>query len=118
MTHEEMEKKAYRVMSKNSGLKVGDTVKLLRNYEAYENGCGIRSNKKCVSLIGTLHTIITIDLDGDINLSDTYWYPFFVLEKIKSAPTDLDGIPDFGCQNDNVKTLITNVLDKRYQKKD
>jgi len=113
MTKEE----AYLIMQKHSGLKVGDTVKVLREAKHHENGWDNSWTSKMNKYIGNTYTIYDISQSG-ITLG-CFYFPFFVLEKIESTKSDnLDDIPDFQEYNQRVGRLIRDVLDKRYKRAD
>src|SRR6056297_1809294 len=50
---------AYKTLSKASGFKVGDKVKVLRKFEPFELGClcGTRPPKRYIGLVGTIVNI-------------------------------------------------------------
>jgi len=106
------DKKAFKVLGKESNIKKGDTVKVLRTAKNYEMGWNDSWRWEMNEYVNKEFKVAEI-LKGSVRLND-FWFPFFVLEIIGE---NIDGqckIPDFGCQTDNVRKLITEVLDKRY----
>lgn len=90
-------KEAYKIMSKNCGIKVGDTVKVLRRFKDEENGCNPYHTREMEGYIGKEGIITDVEKDYwtyrvDFD-TDNFYYPFFVLEKIKDGvePIELDG---------------------------
>ena len=77
-------KEAYQVMAKESGIKIGDTVKVLRKAQSEEMGWTGCWQPGMDDTIGNEYTVSYID-DGHYQLDDGWWLPFFVLEKIKSV---------------------------------
>jgi hypothetical protein len=79
-------KEAYEKMQSECGIKVGDTVKILRAAESFEMGWDAGWNRLMTNTIGMEGVVIDIDgLYGiKIDIDHRSWsYPFFVLEKIK-----------------------------------
>jgi len=87
-------KEAYEVLQAASGIKVGDTVKVLRRAKDSEMGWGglwLIDMNPCV---GREFTVLYIQKEGSIKLNTIerastrhdYWFPFFVLEKVIDAP--------------------------------
>ena len=78
-------KEAYQKMQSESGIGVGDTVKILRGAKTNEMGWNNGWVSKMDKHIGKLGIVIYIDTSG-INLDvegDRWVYPFFVLELLK-----------------------------------
>ena len=75
---------AYQIMSKESGINIGDTVKVIRKASDYEMGWATTWDPYMDKMIGNEYTISEI-VNGVYHLDDLCWFPFFVLEKIKSA---------------------------------
>ncbi len=77
-------KEAYKVMQAACGIGVGDTVKVLRVVKDFEMGWQTSwPEDKSIGITGIateLSDIYGIRIDGD------WWFPFFCLEKIESAP--------------------------------
>jgi hypothetical protein len=69
----------YEVLQAASGFKVGDTVKVVRNWKEGEMGFKIGMGQVKV---GTTDTIVSIDFDA-IRTSDGWAIPFFAVEKVK-----------------------------------
>ena len=74
---------AYQVRAKESGINIGDTVKVIRKASDYEMGWLTAWHPDMDKMIGNEYTVVEI-VDGDYKLDDLYWFPFFVLEKIIS----------------------------------
>ena len=77
-------KEAYQVMAKESGIKIGDTVKVLRKAQSKEMGWTGYWPPDMDDAVGNEYTVSAIEI-GEYQLDCLYWFPFFVLEKIKSA---------------------------------
>ena len=77
-------KEAYQVMAKESGINVGDTVKVLRKAQSKEMGWPTAWASDMDKMIGNEYTVVEI-FNGVYHLDSLYWFPFFVLEKIESA---------------------------------
>ena len=75
---------AYQIMSKESGINIGDTVKVIRKASDYEMGWQTTWDPYMDQMIGNEYTVSEI-VNGVYHLDDLCWFPFFVLEKIKSA---------------------------------
>ena len=84
--------KAYQIMSKESGINIGDTVKVIRKASDYEMGWQTTWDPYMDQMIGNEYTVSEI-VNGVYHLSDLCWFPFFVLEKIKSAKPAYDFKP-------------------------
>lgn len=113
-------KAAYSVMAKNCGIKVGDTVKVLRRFENEENGCNPHHVLNMDRYVGEEGVVTEVDEDYwsyrvDFK-TDDFYYPFFVLEKVKDAEESIiiDGhIVEFkekgkikvGCQKIDFETI-------------
>lgn len=81
-------KEAYKVMQAACGIKVGDTVKVIRKAQSHEMGWDNNwSSDRFVGKAGRVVDIRTtgsgVQIDGDC---DNFLFPFFCLEKVKSAP--------------------------------
>lgn len=76
--------KAYQVLQDNSGLKVGDTVKVLRAASNRELGWDNNWTRDMDNVIGTEQVISHISEEGKgVRFKDNTWnYPFFILEKL------------------------------------
>lgn len=78
-------KDAYLALSKASGIKVGDTVKVLRKAKDDEMGW---SNSWTIDMDGSIGKTFTVKRDDDyagFRLDNSGWgqsFPFFVLEKV------------------------------------
>ena len=77
-------KEAYQIMSKESGINVGDIVKVVRKAQSEEMGWTGYWQPDMDDTIGNEYTVSDI-IDGDYLLDDDWWFPFFVLEKVKSV---------------------------------
>ena len=111
------EQEAYLVLHKASGIKVGDRVKVLRKAADYEMGWG---NSWVASMDGIVGTegIVTLDDDSyGFEIDHAKGYPFFVLEKVSSAPvlpasiTEAIESGDFGCRKESVKKLARAIYE-------
>lgn len=123
------EKEAYMILQKKSGLKVGDTVKVLRKAKDYEWGWSLEWNDRYMDMfIGKdfiIEDVSNLGIKVIYEIDDNkYWFlPFFVLEKIADAkPKDpiIDFIEknDFGCldQKRLTKELVQMILDRIGEK--
>ena len=81
---------AYQIMSKESGINIGDTVKVIRKASDYEMGWVTTWDPYMNEMIGNEYTVSEI-VNGVYHLDDLCWFPFFVLEKIKSAKPAHEG---------------------------
>jgi len=79
---------AYKLMQKNCGIKVGDTVKILRRAESKEMGWSAVWMDEMDDLVGELGVVsVLYDYGIDVTTNGDSWcFPFFILEKLKSAP--------------------------------
>lgn len=77
---------AYLLLQENCGIKVGDTVRVLRKAEDYENGWDNEwNNNEMDEAVGKTTTVERIDRNGIGLKNDRFKYlkyPFFVLEKL------------------------------------
>jgi len=81
-------KDAYAAMQLASGFKVGDVVKVLRKGKHYEMGWNAEWNEGGMSdLVGLTSVIRDVNPNSGFQLSNRYWYPFFVLGVTKGAKT-------------------------------
>lgn len=111
------EQEAYLILQEASGLKIGDTVKILRRANNYEMGWeNIWDIPAMSNYIGIESKITDINGNG-IVLNNDYAFPFFVLEKISSAkPKDpiIEFIEkaNFRCNEERliVKKLVEMIL--------
>lgn len=77
----------YRTFHNASGLKVGDSVGVVRKAEDYEMGWNCNWVKEMNKYIGKVSTI-TKDMEGEgWELDGTGYFPTFVLQKVDSTPT-------------------------------
>ena len=76
----------YLERQKQSGLKIGDKVLLLRKAETHENGWNNSWEPEMDRLIGKVGTIIGIEgysgIVVEFKNSNPYEYPYFVLERV------------------------------------
>lgn len=73
---------AYLVMQEASGIKVGDTVRVLRKAADYEMGWGNKwVDDRMDNYIGRECRVTNVVGDRGILLEDKWAFPFFVLEK-------------------------------------
>jgi hypothetical protein len=75
-------KEAYELMQNNCGIYTGDTVNILREARSYEMGWNTEWVSQMTDMIGKNYEVEEIKDDFGIRL-EKYWFPFFVLEKIK-----------------------------------
>lgn len=114
MDNEKLEE-AYLVMQEASGIKIGDTVKVLRKADFHEMGWLNSWASIMTENIGKKLIVNSINGSNGIYL-EGQCYPFFVLEKVKSADpkndieTFIDSCEDFGCQKNNIKKLVKLLL--------
>lgn len=76
---------AYRVMQENSGIEVGDKVRVLRKAKRHEMGWWNSWESSMDSSVGKVLTVLGV-YDNGIRLTDysiKYKYPFFVLEIVE-----------------------------------
>ena len=76
-------KELYLENQTKCGLSIGDTVKVTRTSEKYENGWSEFWNDSMNSSVGKTFIIKNFDNDNNgFRLENNYWYPYFVLEKV------------------------------------
>lgn len=75
----------YREMAKNCGIEVGDTVRILRKANNLEMGWDQMWLYPMDRYVGEIDVVTDVTDAGSFQLENGYWFPFFVLEKIKSA---------------------------------
>ena len=89
---------AYTVLQKESGIGIGDKVRVLRRFKGSEMGCestGWNScntkarfvDDKAVGIIDGIQSRYLLVSMGSEYRSDTWSFPFFVLEVIEKAKT-------------------------------
>ena len=85
--------KLQKTWVEETGLKVGDKVKILRKFEDGELGSFPNWNPRMSETIGETGEVFRIDTDSiRVNFSANHWfYPFIVLEKIEEKKQD---VPD------------------------
>lgn len=86
-------RKAYVVMQDNCGIRVGDSVKVLRAAKSTENGWDAYWNSRGMDeFVGK--TLVVGDINNNLGCycypdaegrSSAFWYPFFILEVVKPA---------------------------------
>ena len=92
---EKAKEEIYIKYQKASGLKVGDTVKVLRKASSFENGWNNSWVDKMNSNIGRIDKIRSIGGAAGIILeSNIFNYPFFVLEKVTPMPEPMEVLID------------------------
>lgn len=80
-----MDKKEYQAGQKTCGIKVGDTVKVLRKAEKGEDGWNNSWEPKMNKCIGKTFKVVRInDTDIKSDCPREYGFPYFVLEKIET----------------------------------
>lgn len=85
MTEQQILEAAYQTLQDNCGIKVGDIVKVWRKAESYEMGWRYFWNSSKNNYIGKMGVVQKILAEGIC--VDRWYFPFFVLEKIKDAET-------------------------------
>lgn len=75
---------------KASGLKVGDKVKVLREFEDFEGGCGVDWGNTMKYFIGNTYKIKEDSEKNGFclwngNETDFFYFPYFVLEKVEES---------------------------------
>lgn len=80
--------KAYKLMEKNCGLKEGDKVRIMRKAKTRELGWNNVWVEPMDNVVGKEATVDSVSKHGlGIRFKGMpYYYPWFVLEKIASAP--------------------------------
>lgn len=73
---------AYITLQEDSGIAVGDIVRVLRIAENKEMGWTNNWYYEMDNYVGTAHKVIEIYGDGGIELDNEFLFPFFVLEKL------------------------------------
>lgn len=120
-------REAYKMMQAASGIEVGDTVKMLREFKRYEMGCNLIPSDIHGAMIGETYIVNQIEAVGDIRVNGgsiafNAFLPFFCLELIAKGPppikigehtveTDKDGIT-VGCESVPWETL-EKILEQR-----
>ena len=81
---------------KETGLKVGDKVKVLKRFENHELGLLIPWNPEMSETIGEVGEVICINTNSiGVNFGDDDWYyPFTVLEKVEVEEKTKPDVPD------------------------
>ena len=108
-------KEAYQVMQKECGIKVGDTVKVLRKAKSHEMGWSASWVAPDMdAMVGKEFVVDGIFHEGGI-CRDKWAFPFFVLEKVKDAPVkssieQLIDTLDFGCKREAVNRLASAII--------
>jgi hypothetical protein len=78
-------KEAYKVMQENCGIEVGDTVRVLREAKSHEMGWSHIWVITMNEFIGNELKVISLDNGAGIQLSNDYYFPFFVLKLTRKA---------------------------------
>ena len=81
---------AYLVLQDNCGIEVGDTVKVLRSAKEDKMGWSTNWYPRMDASIGGILKVSRIVNTVGIQLENGWAYPFFVLEKVASAPGLID----------------------------
>jgi len=79
------EKEAYTKLQECCGIKIGDTIKVLRKAKDKESGWGTCWDYLMDEAIGKELVVKFINPNSGFLLEDNFWYPWFVLEKVKSG---------------------------------
>jgi len=80
---------AYLKMQQSCGINTGDTVKVLRKAKSYECGWDTSWTSGMNTWVGKTGEITEIDYQYGVKLNNQYCFPWFVLEKIKSAVKEM-----------------------------
>lgn len=86
------EREAYFKLQEASGIKVGDTVKVLRAAKSHEMGWDTSWNRiEMDAAVGRTYTVTSVSAKSGFqlsseNLTRRFWFPFFVLEKVADGP--------------------------------
>ena len=75
----------FKKMSKASGIKVGDIVRVLRKDKSYELGWNAVWDIDMDNTVGNVYTVIDVYEEGGITLNCGFNFPFFVLEKVEEG---------------------------------
>ena len=88
-----MYEKLQKLWVEETGLKIGDKVKVLRKFENHELGLLIPWNPEMSATIGEVGKVNYIYANCiGVNVGEDYWsYPFMVLEKVEEKKPD---VPD------------------------
>lgn len=73
--------KTYSELQEESGLKVGDWVKVVRTAKSYENGWGAMWNPAMDDSVGKVFQIYDINVLYGVSKLGGFYFPYFVLEK-------------------------------------
>ena len=76
----------YKKMSELSGFKVGDKVKIWREFSRDEMGCPAEFASRMKELVGKEGVITNTSFWGTFQIDSNWWWPFFVLEKHVEPP--------------------------------
>lgn len=104
----------YLKTHKNSDIKVGDKVKILRKAKSFEQGWCSSWMLEMNNLIGSIYTVegdlgaIGFNIKYNYNCYTVPWFILEVVEKKKDCPINIDDL-DFGCLNKD-KEVIENVI--------
>jgi hypothetical protein len=79
---------AYAVMQNSCGIDPGDTVKVLRSASSFKMGWRPFWNPEMDRMVGKNYKVTDIDKDKGVCL-DSFWFPFFVLEKVSDPKKDI-----------------------------
>jgi hypothetical protein len=100
---------AYNTMQNNCGIYTGDTVNILREARSYEMGWNTEWVNQMTDMIGKNYEVEEIKDDFGIRL-EKYWFPFFVLEKIKEKEVfKLKIVDNDIIGKDNIKFAVYKV---------
>ncbi len=102
------EQEKYIAGQKVSGIEVGDTVRVVREwkYEDDGNNTKLLDWKRC--FVGTVCTVVLIDGDGDVRLQNNVgirgYFPWTVLEIVKKASSTVPDAKPVDKGDSNMKT--------------
>ncbi len=94
----------YIAGQKASGIEVGDTAKVTREWKQHDDGNNTQFYPEKMTV--KERVISKIDSDGDVCLSNGWWYPWTALEIVKKAD---------GSVPDKTETLITGESTMKTQ---
>ena len=80
---------AYKILQDASGIKQGDTVKILRSAATHEMGWWNGWTTDMSAQVGKTAKVIRICSDIVLDTPHQEGYPFFILQVIKSAPKSI-----------------------------
>lgn len=106
---------SYELESKASGIEVGNYVKVLFKVPTESRGWDNSWVPSMDDFVGKVFRVNRVDHVNGVNLSDSYNFPYFCLEKIASKPSVLpkeieEIIAEFGCHEEKVRKLVNAII--------